>query len=98
MDSFVFYIIEEGKFCLNLNSGKEKIYEEGKLFGEILVLNGSFRMGMMMVLVDSSLIVIEGDLLFDEDRIFVQSLFFIFKGLVGYVISYLNEEYVYVIE
>lgn len=97
-DSSAFYIIEEGKLRLNLNSGKEKIYEEGELFGEISVLNGSPRMGTMTAIVDSSLIVIEGDLLFEEAMIPAQSSFSIFKGLVGYVISYLNEEYAHATE
>ncbi|MEZ4775617.1 MAG: cyclic nucleotide-binding domain-containing protein [Bacteroidia bacterium] len=45
-----FYIVENGELELNLNSGKEKLYRRGDLFGEISVINGSARMGTMTAL------------------------------------------------
>ena len=97
-DKKEFFIVEKGDLELNLNSGKEKIYKKNDLFGEISVLNSSPRMGTMTALTDGSLIEFDGGLLFSDKIIPTEVSISIYKGLVDYVISYLDEEYKYATE
>lgn len=90
-----FYIVEEGELILNLNSGKEKIYQKGDLFGEVSVLNGRPRLGTVRALSDAKLIKINGNALFDESRIPPKVALSILRGLANYVIGYLDEEYLH---
>lgn len=88
-----FYIVAAGKLELSLNSGKEKFYSKGDLFGEISVINGSPRMGKMVVTSNCKLIKFNGNNLTDERIIPAKIQLKIFKELADYVVSYLDNEY-----
>lgn len=88
-----FYIVDEGELELNLNSGKEKRYEKGNLFGEISVINNSPRMGTMTALTKCSLIKFDGKLLSSEQLIPSRIQLQIFRQLADYVVSYLDSEF-----
>jgi len=93
-----FYIVDKGKLELNLNSGKEKSYSRGDLFGEISVMNNSPRMGTMTAITDCSLIEFNGDLLWSENLLPSEVQLSIFRELVDYVVSYLDSEYSFATE
>ena len=93
-DGAEFYILTAGILRLTLNSGKEKIYRPGSLFGEISVLDGSARMGTVTAITEADLLAFDGDLLFSEEVMSPKMSLAIFKGLVGYVIGYLDEKLV----
>ena len=93
-----FYIVDEGELELILNSGKEKLYKKGDLFGEISVVDGSARMGTMTAKTNSKLIAFQGDLLFSENTMPLRVSLSIFRELVSYVVGYLDEEYLHATE
>lgn len=90
-----FYIVEEGELILNLNSGKEKIYKRGDLFGEVSVLNGRPRMGTIKATSDVRLFKFSGEALYNEDIIPSKVALSILKGLANYIVGYLDEEYLH---
>ena len=93
-----FYIVDEGELELNLNSGKEKRYKKGNLFGEISVINNSPRMGTMTALTQCTLIKFDGNLLWSEQLIPSRIQLQIFRQLADYVVSYLDNEFNYATE
>ena len=86
-----FFIVESGKLILSLGSGRFKTFVRGDLFGEIGVLNGRPRMGSVQALEDSSLICFDGQKINSPHCFDPETTLEIYKGLTGYVISYLDD-------
>lgn len=93
-----FYIVTSGELELNLNSGKEKIYSKGDLFGEISVINDSPRMGTMTALSKCKLVKFDGNNLWSKSIIPVEMQLKLFKELANYVVGYLDDEFTFATE
>ena len=93
--SMDFFIVVSGQLNLRLDSGKEKRYKRGDLFGEISVINASPRTGTMIAKTDCELIRFHGANLYAPNSVPTEEKFNILRELAAYVVTYLDNEYTF---
>lgn len=85
-----FYLIESGSFTLHLPNNEFKLISEGQLIGEIGVINGDFRSGIVRAAEPSKVISIAGVQLFDAEIIPSDLSLKILRSLSKHITNYLR--------
>ncbi len=84
------YIVKEGEFTLELAGRPVRHYTRGEVFGEIALINGSIRSGSIKSTEDSLLYCLDGEGLFDNQKIPPETALKVFRELAIKVTSYLR--------
>jgi CRP-like cAMP-binding protein len=85
-----FYLVESGDLLLRLKDSKTKVYQRGKLFGEIGLFTQSYRMGTIRALSDSSLLAFSGERVYDSEELPTKLALKLTKALTLKIIDYIN--------
>ncbi len=85
-----FYLVESGDLLLRLKDSKTKVYQRGKLFGEIGLFTQSYRMGTIRALSDSSLLAFSGERVYDPEQLPIGLALKLTKTLTLKIIDYIN--------
>jgi CRP-like cAMP-binding protein len=85
-----FYLVESGDLLLRLKDSKTKVYQRGKLFGEIGLFTQSYRMGTIRALSDSSLLAFSGERVYDSEELPASLALKLTKALTLKIIDYIN--------
>jgi len=84
------YIVKEGELTLELAGRTVRQYTKGEVFGEIALINGSIRSGSIKSVTDSVLFCLDGEGIFDNQKIPPETALKVFKELAIKVTSYLR--------
>ncbi|MEZ4849793.1 MAG: cyclic nucleotide-binding domain-containing protein [Bacteroidia bacterium] len=64
-----FYVVDSGRLLLKLRTKQAKEYEKGELFGEVAIFTEGFRMGSVVAVEDSALLVFDKEKLLNSNFI-----------------------------
>ncbi len=84
------FLVEDGTLKLTIPGRNEKSFVRGDIFGEIGVIDDSFRSGSIQAQSDAILLRLAGADLFDDSRIPAATALKIFRELTRKIISYLR--------
>ncbi len=85
-----FYLVEDGELLLRLKDSETKVYQRGKLFGEIGLFTQSYRMGTIRALSDSSLLAFSGDRVYNAEELPLETALKLTKVLTLKIIDYID--------
>ncbi|MCD4747088.1 MAG: putative DNA binding domain-containing protein [Bacteroidales bacterium] len=86
----ILYIVEKGKLALELINKPDVCFYSGDVFGEIAIINNSFRTGSIKAVENSSLLCLDRNDLFDEKKLPAKTSLKIFIELAKIITSYLS--------
>lgn len=87
-----FFIVSSGKFSIRLQSNVYKQCVAGDVFGEIAVFSEKHRLGTVISLENSKLIVFDSKKCFDPNILPIDLILNLFKALTKRMISYFYQE------
>jgi len=85
------FIVDEGKFCLEMMGRAIKIFSKGDFFGEIALIDTRPRMGTVRAMTRASLFIMDGKDLENEKLIPAKTGMKLYQAFARMVTSYMRE-------